>query len=132
MPFAFLHRRPGLKIWGKSKEFVGQIEEQIPDERIKWSVKEGVAHTGVVTFHELAPKLTRMTVSIDVQPGSLVEKMARGMRHVKRAVRADMHRFKAFIEMEEEETGAWRGEIHDGARDRKNGRNRNRANGAPE
>ena len=102
------------KIWGKSKEFVGQIEEQIPDERIKWTVKEGVAHTGVVTFHELAPKLTRVTVSIDVQPGSLVEKMARGMRHVKRAVRADMHRFKAFIEMEEEETGAWRGEIHDG------------------
>jgi uncharacterized membrane protein len=102
------------KIWGKSKEFVGQIEEQVPDERIKWTVKEGMAHTGVVTFHELAPKLTRVTVSIDVQPGSMVEKMARGMRHIKRAVRADLHRFKAFIEMEEEETGAWRGEIHDG------------------
>jgi uncharacterized membrane protein len=102
------------KIWGKSKEFVGQIEEQVPDERIKWTVKEGVAHTGVVTFHELAPKLTRVTVSIDVQPGSMIEKMARGMRHIKRAVRADLHRFKAFIEMEEEETGAWRGEIHDG------------------
>ena len=36
------------------------------------------------------------------------------MRHVKRAVRADLHRFKAFIEMQELETGAWRGVIEDG------------------
>jgi uncharacterized membrane protein len=102
------------KIWGMSKEFVGQIVEQRPDERIQWSVKEGVAHKGVVTFHELAPRLTRIQVSLDVEPGSLVEKAARGMRHVKRAVRADLARFKAFIEMQEVETGAWRGEIHDG------------------
>jgi hypothetical protein len=36
------------------------------------------------------------------------------LRHVKRAVRADLHRFKAFIEMQELETGAWRGVIEDG------------------
>jgi hypothetical protein len=36
------------------------------------------------------------------------------MRHVKRAVRADLHRYKAFIEMQELETGAWRGVIIDG------------------
>ncbi|HEX3172778.1 MAG TPA: SRPBCC family protein [Solirubrobacterales bacterium] len=102
------------KVWGMSKEFVGQIVEQRPDERIQWSVKQGVAHTGVVTFHELAPRLTRVQVSLDVEPGSWIEKMARGMRHVKRAVRADLARFKAFIEMQEVETGAWRGAIHDG------------------
>jgi uncharacterized membrane protein len=102
------------KVWGMSKEFVGQIVEQRPDERIQWSVKEGIAHTGVVTFHELAPRLTRVQVSLDVEPGSWIEKAARGMRHVKRAVRADLARFKAFIEMQEVETGAWRGVIHDG------------------
>ncbi len=102
------------KVWSMSKEFVGEIVEQRPDERIQWSVKEGVAHTGVVTFHELAPRLTRVQVSLDVEPGSLLEKAARGMRHVKRAVRADLARFKAYIEMQEVETGAWRGVIHDG------------------
>lgn len=102
------------KVWGMSKEFTGQIVEQRPDERIQWSVKEGVIHTGVVTFHELAPRLTRVQVTLDVEPGSLVEKAARGMRHVKRAVRADLARFKAYIEMQEVETGAWRGVIHDG------------------
>jgi uncharacterized membrane protein len=102
------------KIWGKTKEFTADIEAQRPDERIKWSVSQGITHTGVVTFHELSDRLTRIELSVDVEPGSLLEKVARGMRHIKRAMRADLHRFKAFIEMEELETGAWRGVIEDG------------------
>ncbi len=102
------------KIWGKTKEFKADIQTQRPDQRIKWRVSEGITHSGVVTFHELAPSLTRIEVNLDVDPGSLIEKAARGMRHVKRAVRADLARFKAFIEMQELETGAWRGVIEDG------------------
>jgi uncharacterized membrane protein len=102
------------KIWGKTKEFSANIETQRPDQRIKWRVSQGITHTGVVTFHELAPRLTRIELTFDVDPGSLIEKAARGMRHVKRAARADMHRFKALIEMAEQETGAWRGVIEDG------------------
>jgi uncharacterized membrane protein len=102
------------KIWGKTKEFKAKIDTQRPDQRIKWRVSEGITHSGVVTFHELAPNLTRIEVNLDVDPGSLIEKAARGMRHVKRAVRADLARFKAFIEMQELETGAWRGVIEDG------------------
>ena len=102
------------KIWGISREFEAEIVEQRPDERIKWESTEGVTHTGVVTFHELADRLTRIEVNIDVQPGSLIEKAGRGMRHVKRAVRADLARFKAYTMMEEEESGSWRGAIKDG------------------
>jgi uncharacterized membrane protein len=102
------------KVWGMSRKFVAQIVEQRPEERIHWSVTDGIVHTGVVTFHEIGPRLTRVQVSLDVEPGSLLEKAARGMRFVKRAVRADLARFKAFIEMQEVETGAWRGVIHDG------------------
>jgi uncharacterized membrane protein len=102
------------KIWGKTKEFTAKIETQRPDERIKWKVTQGITHTGVVTFHELADRLTRVEVNVDVDPGSLIEKAARGMRHVKRAIRSDLHRYKAFIEMQEIETGAWRGVIEDG------------------
>jgi hypothetical protein len=102
------------KIWGKTKEFKAEIVEQRPDERIKWRVTEGVTHTGVVTFHELGPRLTRVEVNLDVEPGSLLEKAARGMRFVKRAVRADLARFKAYVLMEDEESGEWRGRIEDG------------------
>jgi uncharacterized membrane protein len=110
------------KMWGISKEFEAQIVEQRPDDRIKWNTTEGITHTGVVTFHELEDRLTRVQVTFDLEPGSLLEKAARGMRHVKRAVRADMARFKAFIEMREEETGAWRGVIKDGEVVTKNAR----------
>jgi uncharacterized membrane protein len=101
------------KIWGVSKEFQAEIDEQRPDERIKWHVVQGLSHKGVATFHELAPRLTRIEVSVDVEPGSLIEKFARGARHVKRAMRADLHRFKAYIMMNEHESGEWRGTIED-------------------
>jgi hypothetical protein len=102
------------KIWGKNKEFTAKIDTQRPDERIKWEVTQGMTHRGVVTFHELGPNLTRVLLSFDVEPGGMIEKLARGMRYVKRAARADLHRFKAFIEYAEQETGAWRGRIEDG------------------
>jgi uncharacterized membrane protein len=97
------------KIWGFSREFKAEIVEEKPKQRIKWKVNEGVTHTGVVTFHELGPRLTRVEVNIDVQPGSLIEKAARGMRHVKRAVRADLARFKAYVLMQEDESGSSEG-----------------------
>jgi uncharacterized membrane protein len=106
--------RFATKIWGKTKEFEAKIVTQRPDDRIKWRVSQGITHTGVVTFHELAPRLTRIELTMDVDPGSLIEKFARGARHIKRAVRADLHRYKAFIEVLEFETGAWRGTIEDG------------------
>src|SRR4051794_10296338 len=102
------------KIWGISKQFRAEIVENEEGQRIKWKVTDGVTHIGVVTFHELGPRLTRVEVNIDVQPGSLIEKAARGMRHVKRAVRADLARFKAHVLMQDDESGAWRGRIEEG------------------
>jgi uncharacterized membrane protein len=90
------------KIWGISREFTAEITEQRPNDRIKWRVTDGVSHTGVVSFHELAPRLTRIDVDVHVEPGSMIEKLGRGLRHAKRAVRADLHRFKAHVEIEEE------------------------------
>src|SRR5215207_542932 len=102
------------KFWGITRRFEAEIVEQRPDQRIEWNVTEGPAHTGVVTFHELADRLTRIEVSMDVEPHGLLEKMARGMRFTKRAVRADLHRSKALIELDEEAEGGFRGTIEDG------------------
>ena len=103
------------KAWGVTRRFEANIVEQRPDERIEWDVEEGLSHSGVVTFHELARRLTRIEVSLDVDPEGLIEKAGRGMRFAKRAVRGDLHRFKAYAEIEEEaEDGGWRGTIEDG------------------
>jgi len=111
------------KIWGFKKRFEAEIVEQRPDERIEWDVKEGVAHTGVATFHKLSNRLTRIEVSVDVEPDSLLEKAGRGMRFTKRAVRADLHRFKAFAELNEDAENGWRGTIEDGDVKRRTERN---------
>jgi uncharacterized membrane protein len=102
------------KIWGITKEFEAEIVEQRPDERIEWHSEEGLMNSGVVTFHRLAPRLTRIEVTMDVKPDSLLEKAGRGMRFTKRAVRGDLHRFKAYVEMEEHSDKGWRGTIEDG------------------
>lgn len=118
------------KIWAKTYEFKAQIVTQRPDELVKWEVTEGITHTGWVTFHELGPRLTRIELSMDVDPGSLIQKFARGARHVKRAARGDMHRFKAYIEALEKETGEWRGTIEDGKVKRQRQSRRQSENGS--
>src|SRR5437868_2123868 len=55
------------KVWGITKEFDAEIVEQRPDERIEWHTEEGLMHSGVVTFHSLAPRLTRIEVTLDVK-----------------------------------------------------------------
>src|SRR3954453_14310418 len=115
------HVKFKTKIWGISKEFTAEIVEQSPEERIKWKVTEGLTHQGVVTFHELAPRLTRVEVSFDVEPGGMIEKAARGMRHVKRAARADLARFKAYVLMEADESGSEGGESEEGEEKKRRG-----------
>jgi uncharacterized membrane protein len=102
------------KAWGITRRFEAEIVEQRPDRRIEWNATGGIAHTGVVTFHKLAERLTHIEVSMDVAPQGLMNKFARGTRFTKRAVRADLHRFKALVELDEEAEGGWRGTIEDG------------------
>jgi uncharacterized membrane protein len=102
------------KIWAWRRQWDAEIVEQRPDERIVWESTSGMQHVGVVTFHELSERLTRIELNIDIDPSGPIEKIARGARFAKRAARADLKRFKAFVEMHEDETGAWRGEIQDG------------------
>jgi uncharacterized membrane protein len=102
------------KVWGINRRWETEIVEQRPDERIVFKTVNGMQLTGVVTFHDLAERLTRIELNLDVDPEGPIEKMARGMRVIKRAARADLKRFKAYVEMHEDETGAWRGEIQDG------------------
>jgi uncharacterized membrane protein len=121
------------KIWGISKKFEAEIVEQHPDERIEWNVTQGYGHTGVVTFHQLSKNLTRIDVSLDIQPSNLIDKASRGMRFAKRAVRGDLHRFKAYVELDKETKRGRRKTIEDGKVRRSgsaSGRSRSRSNGS--
>jgi uncharacterized membrane protein len=89
------------KIWFSKREWVGKITERRKNDRIAWKTVRGPSHAGIVSFHRLASNLTRVMVTVDFQPTGMMEKAASGLRFVKRAVQADLARFKAFAEMED-------------------------------
>jgi uncharacterized membrane protein len=86
------------KIWFSTREWDGEITDKRKNDRIAWKSVSGTQHSGVITFHKLDDKLTRVMVDIDFLPTGMIEKMASGMRFVKRAVEADLARFKAYVE----------------------------------
>src|SRR3954452_18649884 len=89
------------KIWGIRREWEAEITEKRANETIAWTSEDGLENAGVVTFHKMGPRLTHIELNLDIAPHGPVEKIGRGMRFTKRAVRADLHRFKAYAEMNE-------------------------------
>lgn len=89
------------KIWFSSRQWDGQVTELRKNDRVVWKTKSGMSHKGVVSFHKLADNLTRVMVTMEFEPNGIVEKMASGLRFVKRAVQSDLARFKAYVEMDQ-------------------------------
>jgi uncharacterized membrane protein len=100
-----------IKVGGVSREFDATITEQLPDERVAWRADAGPDHAGVVTFHRLGEATTRVTAQMDIDPEGFAENVADKLGIVQRRVKADMGRFKEFIEERGTQTGAWRGEV---------------------
>jgi uncharacterized membrane protein len=88
-------------IWGVSRTWKAEITERKPNQVIAWRSQSRGGHAGVVTFHKLSDRLTRVELNIDFQPEGLLEKMSSGLQFHRRAVKTDLKRFKAYVEMTE-------------------------------
>jgi uncharacterized membrane protein len=91
------------KIWFSRRQWEGEITDQRENDRVAWKTVSGTSHSGIVSFHKLDDRLTRVLVTVDFQPTGMIEKMGSGLRFVKRAVQADLARFKAYVELGEAE-----------------------------
>jgi uncharacterized membrane protein len=100
-----------VTVGGQHREFDAEITEQHPEERVAWKSTDGKTHAGVVTFHQLAPDETRVTVQLDWEPEGLAEKAGAIVGIDDKQVSGDLSRFKDFIESRQSETGSWRGEV---------------------
>jgi carbon monoxide dehydrogenase subunit G len=118
------------KIWFSRREWEGEITERRKNDRIAWKTTKGTSHKGVVTFHKLDARLTRVMVDMDFHPSGMIEKMASGMRFVKRAVEADLARFKAYVELGEAKGVDYGHEVEDD--DESKNESRSRGNGGGE
>jgi uncharacterized membrane protein len=96
---------------GKEKEWTARITEQIPDKRIAWTSTTGALNAGVVTFHRISDDECRVALQMDYEPEGVVENVGDAIGVVTWNVKENLERFKAFIEQQGSETGAYRGTI---------------------
>jgi uncharacterized membrane protein len=89
------------KIWFSTRQWEGRVTDRRKNERIAWTTTSGMSHRGVVSFHKLDDHLTRVMVTMEFEPNGMVEKLASGLRFVKRAVQSDLARYKAYVEMKD-------------------------------
>jgi uncharacterized membrane protein len=99
------------RIAGVERQFDAEITEQHPDERIAWTTENGTHQAGVVTFHRLDDATTRVTLQLDHEPEGIVEKAGEVLGIIGRRVKADMARFKEFIESRGTAEDGWRGDV---------------------
>ncbi|WP_046498211.1 SRPBCC family protein [Streptomyces odonnellii] len=103
------------KVGPSTRSFKATVQEQIPDDRIVWTSEgsKGATH-GAVSFHELAPNLTRIALVVEYYPSGFFEKTGNLWRAQGRRLRLDFKHFQRHVTLADEDVEGWRGEIREG------------------
>ncbi|MFD4765423.1 SRPBCC family protein [Streptomyces niveus] len=105
-----------LKIAFSNRSWKATVQEQVPDDRIVWTSEgaRGTTH-GAITFHELAPSLTRIVAVVEYTPSGFFEKTGNIWRAQGRRLRLDLKHFQRYATLtDDEDVEGWRGEIREG------------------
>jgi uncharacterized membrane protein len=86
------------KIAGVEREFDAEITEQNTDERIAWKSVDGPNQAGVVTFHRIDDRRSRVTLQLDFDPEGFAEKAGSALGIVEGQIKSDLKKFKEYIE----------------------------------
>ncbi|MGH2974229.1 MAG: SRPBCC family protein [Solirubrobacterales bacterium] len=79
-----------------------ELLDELPGERLDWECVGDLEHSGVLTFHPLAPRLTRIELTIERDSEGPVEHLGRILALPERGLRQELRRFKAVAELWEE------------------------------
>ncbi|HVV12794.1 SRPBCC family protein [Amycolatopsis sp.] len=107
------------QIFWSHRSWEATILEQVPYERIVWrsSGEKGYVD-GAVTFHELAPDLTRVVLVLAYHPQGLFERTGNLWRAQGRRVRLELKHFRRHVMtdvlLHADDVEGWHGEIRDG------------------
>jgi uncharacterized membrane protein len=99
------------EIAGVRKEWDAEITQQEPDQRIAWKSINGADNAGSVDFHRVDDRVTRVNLTMDIDPEGVVENLGNAVGVPDRQVSGDLDRFKEFIEARSSATGGWRGTV---------------------
>ncbi|MCZ1011129.1 SRPBCC family protein [Streptomyces lydicus] len=103
------------KVGPSTRGWKATVQEQVPDERIVWTSEGAKGSTrGAVSFHEMAPNLTRIVLVVEYYASGFFEKTGNVWRVQGRRLRLDFKHFQRYVTLTDEEPEGWRGEIRDG------------------
>jgi hypothetical protein len=106
------------QVFWSHRTWEATIVEQVPNERIVWRSSGEKGHVdGAITFHELAPNMTRVLVVLEYYPQGFMERTGNIWRAQGRRARLELKHFRRHVMtralLEQDELEGWRGEIRD-------------------
>jgi uncharacterized membrane protein len=107
------------QVFWSHREWEATITDQRPDERIVWNSAGSKGHVdGAVTFHELAPRLTKIVVVLEYHPQGFMERTGNLWRAQGRRTRLELKHFQRHVMahalLNPDDIEGWRGTIEDG------------------
>lgn len=83
----------------RSADWQAEILDERDRQSFAWQSTKGSDCAGLVTFHELSERLTRIELNLDVVPTSIPEALTLSSHLADRHADADLRRFKARLEL---------------------------------
>jgi uncharacterized membrane protein len=96
--------RDGVELTGQTSgprqtDWAAEILDEREQESFAWQSYEGSDCAGLLTFHALSERLTRVELNLDVVPTGVAETVQLATRLADRKAEADLRRFKARLEL---------------------------------
>jgi uncharacterized membrane protein len=96
--------RDGNELFGRipgarSRDWAAEVLDEREQESFAWQSTEGSDCAGLVTFHDLSRRLTRLELTLDVIPTSAPEAIALLTHLADHHAEAELRRFKARLEL---------------------------------
>jgi uncharacterized membrane protein len=95
--------RDGDSLYGhvagpRSTDWEAEIVDEREDQSFAWRSVQGTDTAGLVTFHRLSDRLTRIELDLDVLPTNPAEALTMASHLAQRRAQVDLRRFKAHVE----------------------------------
>ncbi|GAA3355403.1 hypothetical protein GCM10017744_017810 [Streptomyces antimycoticus] len=102
------------QVFWSHRKWQAEVVEQVPDKRIIWTSRADKGHVdGTITFHELAPELTRILFVLEYWPQGFMERTGNLWRAQGRRVRLELKHFRRHLMREVllNPTRSWAGAV---------------------
>jgi uncharacterized membrane protein len=91
-----------VRIGKREQQISLELLDELPEERLDWEGVGELEHSGVLTFHPLAPRLTRLELTIERASEGSIEHLKRIVGLPERSLDQELRRFKAVAELWED------------------------------